>query len=217
LRIISGYAKGRKLFTPSARDNGIRPTSDRAREALFSIIGEQVQGAAVLDLFAGTGALGLEALSRGAGSVCFVDFSPSALELISQNLQICRDAFAHQQKDFAVDLLSPSSAPEDQPVPAFLIKHDLRKGLPFFSRKHQLSAGFDLIFLDPPYSQGLSHQLLQVLDTASFLHDSTLLIVEDRAKETLPPNLTNLTLVDQRKYGEAGFWFYHTLPKEALS
>ena len=215
MRIISGYAKGRKLFTPPAKGSGIRPTSDRAREALFSIIGEQVQGAAVLDLFAGTGALGLEALSRGAGSVCFVDSYPEALALISQNLQICQDALAHQQQNFAANIHDSSGTPEDRTLPAFLIKHDLRKGLPFFSRKHHFPAGFDLIFLDPPYSQGLSHQLLQVLDTSSLVHPKTLLIVEDRTKETLPSHLTNLTLVDQRKYGESGFWFYQTLPQGA--
>jgi 16S rRNA (guanine966-N2)-methyltransferase len=215
VRIISGYAKGRKLFTPPAGDNSIRPTSDRAREALFSIIGEQVQGAAVLDLFAGTGAFGCEALSRGAKSICFVDFYPSALELIGQNLQVCMDAFANHQKKLADNTLT--LATRDASGPAFLIKHDLRKGLPFFSGKRHFPSSFDLIFLDPPYSQGLSLQLLQALDTSSLLHPHALLIVEDRAKETLPPHLTSLSLVDQRKYGEAGFWFYQALPKETPS
>ncbi len=97
------------------------------------------------------------------------------------------------------------------PTPATLIKHDLRKGLPYFSKKLQSPAGFDLIFLDPPYSQGLAIQLLHALDTSSLLRKHTLLIVEERAKETLPERLTRLTLVDQRKYGEAGFWFYQPL------
>src|SRR5665648_882230 len=98
MRIISGWAKGRKLFTPPARETIIRPTSDRAREALFNIIGGQVQGASVLDLFAGTGALGIEALSRGAKNVCFVDFHPQALDLIRRNIQICMDAYDKQEK-----------------------------------------------------------------------------------------------------------------------
>lgn len=96
--------------------------------------------------------------------------------------------------------------------PVTLLKHDLRRSLPFFSEKLRSAPGFDLIFLDPPYSQGLSIQLLRALDTSALLRKQTLLILEDRAKESLPETLTKLTLVDQRKYGEAGFWFYQPLP-----
>jgi 16S rRNA (guanine966-N2)-methyltransferase len=201
LRIISGWAKGRKLFTPPARETIIRPTSDRAREALFNIIGGRVQGASVLDLFAGTGAMGIEALSRGAKNVCFVDFHPQALDLIRRNIQICMDAYDKREKGHGGSNL-------DELTPATLIKHDLRRGLPFFSSKLRSPSGFDLIFLDPPYSQGLSSQLLHALDASTLLCEHTLLIVEDRAKETLPEHLTRLTLVERRKYGEAGFWFY---------
>ncbi|MFH2124499.1 MAG: 16S rRNA (guanine(966)-N(2))-methyltransferase RsmD [Pseudomonadota bacterium] len=208
MRIISGYAKGRKLFSPPARENSIRPTSDRAREALFNIIADQIQGASVLDLFAGTGALGIEALSRGADTVCFVDYHPQALELINRNIQICRDALNKQQQPCNKD--SEGINPEG-PGPVSVIKHDLRKGLPYFSKNLQVSPGFDLIFLDPPYSQGLSLLLLRAIDTSSLLGAHTLLIVEDRAKESLPEHLTRLTLVDQRKYGEAGFWFYQPM------
>ena len=77
MRIISGHARGRQLFTPG-NSNHIRPTSDRAREALFSIIGNRVLSARVLDLYAGTGALGLEALSRGASQAVFVDYHRKA-------------------------------------------------------------------------------------------------------------------------------------------
>lgn len=211
MRIISGWAKGRKLFTPPARENIIRPTSDRAREALFNIIGDKVAGATVLDLFAGTGALGIEALSRGARNVCFVDFLPQALELISRNIQVCMDALDNQRQ---VDERSQTTINVDEFKPVTLVRHDLRRGLPFFSEKLRSAPGFDLIFLDPPYSQGLSIQLLRALDVSPLLRRQTLLIVEDRAKESLPEKLTKLTLVDQRKYGEAGFWFYQLLPDE---
>lgn len=209
MRIISGWAKGRKLFTPPARDNTIRPTSDRAREALFNIIGAQVTGATVLDLFAGTGALGVEALSRGASNVCFVDYLPQSLELISRNVQVCMDAIDKNR-----DLLEKNQSGHmpDAFKPVTLIRHDLRHGLPYFSDKLRPTPGFDLIFLDPPYSQGLSMQLLLALDTSALLREHTLLVVEDRARETLPEKLMKLTLVDQRKYGEAGFWFYQPLP-----
>ncbi len=209
MRIISGWAKGRKLFSPPARENIIRPTSDRAREALFNIIGDKVTGASVLDLFAGTGALGVEALSRGAGSVCFVDYLPQALELIHKNIQVCMDALDNQRE---ADDKRHTSMHLNAFNPVTLLKHDLRRSLPFFSEKLRSAPGFDLIFLDPPYSQGLSIQLLRALDTSALLRKQTLLILEDRAKESLPETLTKLTLVDQRKYGEAGFWFYQPLP-----
>ena len=208
MRIISGKGKGRKLFTPPARENSIRPTSDRAREAIFNIIADQVLGASVLDLFAGTGALGIEALSRGAKSVCFVDSHPQALDLISKNIQVCMNALSQQPDIHNADI---TGIQLDMPTPATLIKHDLRKSLPYFSKKLQPTPGFDLIFVDPPYSQGLAIQLLHAIDTSSLLRQQTLLIVEERAKETLPERLTRLTLVDQRKYGEAGFWFYQPL------
>ena len=105
-----------------------------------------------------------------------------------------------------------ATIPLDTVIPVTLIKHDLRRGLPYFSKKLHSTAGFDLIFLDPPYSQGLAIQLLRAIDTSSLLRQHTLLIVEERAKETLPEQLTRLALVDQRKYGEAGFWFYQPLP-----
>ena len=189
----------------------IRPTSDRAREAIFNIIADRVLGASVLDLFAGTGALGIEALSRGAQNVCFVDFHPQVLDLISRNIQVCMNALSqHPDAHNAV----PTDTHMDTPSPVTLIKHDLRRGLPYFSKKIQSPPGFDLIFLDPPYSQGLTIQLLRAIDTSSLLRQHTLLIVEERAKETLPERLTRLTQVDQRKYGEAGFWFYQPLPDQ---
>ncbi|MDO9041510.1 MAG: 16S rRNA (guanine(966)-N(2))-methyltransferase RsmD [Desulfocapsaceae bacterium] len=211
MRIISGKGKGRKLFTPPVREVIIRPTSDRAREAIFNIIADRVLGASVLDLFAGTGALGIEALSRGAQNVCFVDFHPQALDLISRNIQVCMNALS-QHPD--AHNAAPADTHMDTPSPVTLIKHDLRRGLPYFSKKIQSPPGFDLIFLDPPYSQGLTIQLLSAIDTSSLLRQHTLLIVEERAKETLPERLTRLTQVDQRKYGEAGFWFYQPLPDQ---
>ncbi len=209
MRIISGWAKGRKLIPPPAQGNLIiRPTSDRARESLFNIIAGRIQGASVLDLFAGTGALGLEALSRGAGSVCFVDYHPLSLTLIQKNVQICMDAFNHRPE---IDN-DPGSGQFLQPSPVTLIKHDLRRGLPLFPKHLPSLSGFDLIFVDPPYSQGLSSQLLHALDISSWLRQQTLLVVEERSSETLPHDLITLGLTDQRKYGDTGFWFYQPLP-----
>lgn len=208
MRIISGWAKGRKLHPPPVKGDGIRPTSDKAREAVFSIIGSRIKNAVVFDLFAGSGALGIEAMSRGASRVCFVDSHPLAIALIKENIALCMDAF---------DNLPPWYAECDRPSAppiAMTIKHDLRQGLPFLSRQVLPLGLIDLLFVDPPYSQGLSLQLLQLLDTSPLLHPQSLIVMEERKSEDLPERLSRLTLTDQRKYGEARFWFYQ--PAEHL-
>ena len=204
MRIISGYARGLRLKSPQGQ--AIRPTSDRAREALFNIISHRIQGALVLDLFAGTGALGLEALSRGARHVTFVDNSPDALVVISKNLQIF-------PKTLAIGPVKPapsngtSSEPYRQPVS--IIRYDLRKGI-FFQNTHWKSSRpcFDLIFLDPPYEKGLSLQALTYIDKHTLLAEHGLLVAEDRAETEMPEAFSTLTIMDKRKYGETGFWFY---------
>lgn len=122
LRIVAGALKGRRLTSPTW--TGLRPTSDRLRETLFNVLGQTCQGASVLDAFAGTGAVGIEALSRGAAHVMFVDHDPRALALIRQNLDRCgvTDRYTIQRMDLA------------------------RSG-PVFP------TAFDLIFLDPPYER----------------------------------------------------------------
>lgn len=191
MRIISGLARGRKLFTPG-KTKSIRPTSDRAREALFSIIGNRVVSARILDLYAGTGALGVEALSRGARQAVFVDKHHMALELIRKNCALYVQAM---EKDLSDEIV--------------IIQHDLRRDLPL---KHpqcsEESAPFDLIFLDPPYEQGLAESSLEKLDCSPLLTSTTLVIAEECSGETLPDAFTYLILTDKRRYGETGFWFY---------
>jgi 16S rRNA (guanine966-N2)-methyltransferase len=190
LRIIGGKVKGRRLQTPSkssARRTGsqlIRPTADRAREALFSIIGKEVEGAAVLDLFAGTGALGLEALSRGAQSAVFVDKSSQSTGLIKKNIDLC--GFSDK---------------------SFIIKKDLAKSLSFLE-KILPDKKFSLIFVDPPYRKTLSLKMLEELSSGIFLTSSGIVVAEDDADNELPETVGSLVLFDQRKYGETGFWFY---------
>lgn len=188
MRIISGYAKGRKLIAPPGRTQNIRPTSDRAREALFNILGTQTQGSHVLDLFAGTGALGLEALSRGAAEVVFVDFHRQSLELIQRNLQICTASDSHSQ--------------------TAILRYDLRKGLPQAPTLHDKKYKFDLIFLDPPYSLGLCLKILECLANSTILSENAIIVAEERSKEKLPESCGFLTITDQRTYGDTGFWIY---------
>jgi 16S rRNA (guanine966-N2)-methyltransferase len=187
LRIISGSARGRKLTSPPGQGLSIRPTSDRAREALFNIIGNHVEQAAVLDLFAGTGAMGLEAFSRGARSVTFIDNNRLALELIRKNIETC----------------FPSAA-----SCLTIIQHDLRRGLPLKLLQKKLLSPFDLVFLDPPYSKGLCQRILQEWDDHNLLASGGLLVAEERAKEKLALRFATLELVDNRVYGEAAFWIF---------
>jgi len=121
MRVIAGTYGGRTLKAPPG--DATRPTSDRVREALFSILGARVPGADVLDLFAGSGALGLEALSRGAGSVTFVDDAHPAIKAINANLQALSATAAVRRSD----------------------------ALRFLMHASQSAAQYDLVFLDPPY------------------------------------------------------------------
>ncbi|HIJ90032.1 MAG: 16S rRNA (guanine(966)-N(2))-methyltransferase RsmD [Desulfobulbaceae bacterium] len=192
MRIISGSARGRKLLAPGPRFGDlIRPTSDRAREAIFSILAAKVAGARVLDLFAGTGALGLEALSRGAILAVFVDAQRSVIELIERNVALC--GFTDR---------------------AMVLQRDLAKGLAFLAAK-QPAHGFDLVFLDPPYGSTLALRGLECLAAGTFLAAKAVVVLEDAAEAQYPQTLGPLTCFDRRRYGEAGFWLYHHLEAES--
>ena len=186
MRVIAGSARGRRLFSPSKQKrNLIRPTSDRAREALFNIIASHINGALILDLFAGTGALGLEALSRGAASAVFVDYHHEAVSLINKNIAACSFQ-AH----------------------SMVLKRDLAGDLSFL-RQYCPGQGFSIVFLDPPYRKDLGLKILVRLGRAGLVADSGLVIVEEDAACQLPVEVGSLSLYDQRCYGETGFWLYH--------
>jgi 16S rRNA (guanine966-N2)-methyltransferase len=189
LRITGGTAKGRRLSSPKGAAAPIRPTSDRVREALFSILGDRVAGARVLDLFAGTGSLGLEALSRGAAGAVFVDQSPQALALIRANLVHCHAA---QRAD--------------------LIKLDLGKPAGYAALARRLEPGtrFGLVFLDPPYEKKLAELALTMVETTGLLAPGGLAIAEERWKVVLPEAVGGLRLDQHRRYGETGIWLYTT-------
>lgn len=193
MRIIGGTARGRRLLTPpkstvKKTDQLIRPTADRAREALFSIIGREIEGTAVLDLYAGTGALGLEALSRSAKTAVFVDNSPQAVQLINRNIDVC--GFSDR---------------------ALVLKRDLSKGLDFLAAQLPDQA-FSIVFVDPPYRKGLAASILKEISGSILLLPDALVVVEDDALAELPNEMAELDLVDQRSYGETGFWLYRRQP-----
>ncbi len=195
MRIISGAAKGVKLAAPPARQQAnreIRPTSDRGREALFSILRPHLQRAAVLDLFAGTGALGLEALSRGAASAIFVDSNPTALNILQKNILRCLPYF-----------------PETAQIRTlhFTLPHLLLRHLPSDMTTENF-AGFQLIFADPPYGTGLSQKSAHNIASQQLLAADGILVVEERKTVSLPENFATLHLQNRRVYGEVAFHFY---------
>ncbi len=189
MRIISGTARGRKLFRPRYA-NSIRPTTDRAREALFSIIGPEIKKKTFLDLFAGTGAVGCEALSRNGRSSCFIDSSTHAIDLIKKNVT-----------------LIPNGTEK-----ATIIRHDLRKGIPEGRLVEQADVPFDIIFADPPYEKGLSAAILTSLNRCSLLAKQLLVIIEEKKDVILPEVLPRLQQVDTRTYGDSVFHFYRSRP-----
>jgi len=174
LRIIGGKLKGRKLR--SVRGTKTRPTADRTREAIFNIIAFQVRGSTVLDLFAGTGAFGIEALSRGAESAVFIDIDSQSIAVLRENLD-------------SLPLESPTR----------VIRWDLTRNL---NCLHSLSFTFNLIFMDPPYNKKLIAPALLHLHASHALENSARIIVEHSHREPVPPERLPFEIVDRRRYGK---------------
>jgi 16S rRNA (guanine966-N2)-methyltransferase len=174
LRIIGGSLRGKNLASLSG--NEIRPTADRLRESIFSIIAARVPNALVLDLFAGTGAFGIEALSRHARAAVFIDNSRAAVSVIYQNLEMCR--FLDRAR---------------------VILSDITRGL---GRIQMPQTRFDLVFMDPPYDRGLVCNGLHLLRRNPILAPGHCLVLEHSSREPLPLDLEGYLLNDQRRYGK---------------
>lgn len=190
MRIISGSARGRKLATFSGQ--AIRPTSDRVREALFSMLMSRLgtfNGKSVLDLYAGTGALGIEALSRGAKRCVFVDQSRESIGLIYKNLDHVGFTEQAQIVSGRVEVRVAQLPPER----------------------------FDLILIDPPYADpGIADFLVQVAETG-LLADEGLLCLETSTSCTLPVQAGPLQQCDQRRYGTTMISLYCQKSQEETS
>ncbi len=179
MRVISGSAKGHTL--QSVPGDTTRPITDRAKEALFSILGDWIEGAVVLDLFAGTGAVGIEALSRGAEKATLLDRNRRAVETILANLRHCR------LEEFATVQQADSFA--------FLSKY---RGDPF-----------DFIFIAPPQYQDLWRKALLAVDARpELLYDEALIVVQIHPREDAPVELQSLQEYDRRTYGSVLLIFY---------
>ena len=182
MRIIGGAARGRKLAGFRGRD--IRPTSDRTREAVFSMLLSRLgslQGIEVLDLFSGTGAFALEALSRGARGAVMVDNGGEARRLIPANLRTC--GF------------------EDR---AEFLRSDVLTALPRLRER----GPFALIFLDPPYAEGLTEPCLRTVAETGLLTEDGLLCAETAATEDIAERHGNLVLQARRRYGAAAIHLF---------
>jgi 16S rRNA (guanine966-N2)-methyltransferase len=186
LRVISGTAKGQRLFTPkrSKGVNHIRPTSDKVRESIFNIINDRFDKADVLDLYAGTGAMGIEALSRGCLSAVFVDNDADAVKLIKRNLDKC--GFSSKSSVFKGDLLKS----------------------PFFLKVSRPENGFGLIIADPPYRKGYSTKSLEIIDRFELLGKNGLVVFEEAKEVELPDVVGTLRLTDRRRYGDTAVAIY---------
>ena len=174
MRIITGKARGLKLTTPKNMD--VRPTSDRVKESLFNIIGTKIVGTRVLDLFAGTGNLGLEAWSRGAEKVVFIDESQASLQLVRSNI-----AKAKAEKETTV------------------IKGNAVKVIADLSTRGER---FDFIFCDPPYNKGLPAQIIEQVAKYDIVAPGGYLVVEHSQHEILPELPIKLEIIRSEKYGE---------------
>lgn len=169
MRITTGKYKGRNIGRPA----GIRPTQDKTRKALFDILGD-IEGLTFLELFAGSGAVGIEAASRGAQEVVFVENNPNALKALTSNTAYIKD------------------------TRYMIIAQEAERVITRLDREKKR---FDLIFLDPPYNQGLVKKTLQTLGACDILSPNGLAIAQHFQKEDLPAQPGVLSLFRQYKYG----------------
>ena len=178
MRIIAGEMRSRRLKAPEGMDT--RPTADRVKEALFSILGSKVYGARALDLYGGSGALALEALSRGAESAVIVDVSPRACAVIQENVEAlnCQGrAMLLRMKDTAA-----------------------------LTALEKRGDAFDLIFLDPPYRMSTGPVCQAILQAGLLKPEGTLII--EHSRETPPDIAPPLALLTRREYGVTGLSLY---------
>ncbi|WP_206459168.1 16S rRNA (guanine(966)-N(2))-methyltransferase RsmD [Anaerovorax sp. IOR16] len=178
MRIISGKLKGRRLYTPLNRQ--IRPTSDKVKEAIFSMIADYIgEGIVAADVFSGTGNLGLEAISRGAELVYFGDRSRESLALTRQNISYCKV--------------------EGQTV---VVSGDYKQVL------NRINDKVDVFFLDPPYHDGILTDCIQTIFELDLLAPEGIIVAEHDSKEKLPDPLAGYSILKQREYGNIAITIY---------
>ena len=183
MRVISGVLKGRRLKAPSGMTT--RPTADRIKESVFNILTGSIQDRRVLDLFAGSGALGIEALSRGAASAVFVDQAKTAISAVRSNI-----------RNLGLEARTR------------VIHWDIRKNLNCLIPER---AAFDLIFMDPPYETNAVAHTLALLVSCGALASGARVIIEHSTREPIAQPMAMLVLRDQRRFGKTLVSFMDTM------
>jgi 16S rRNA (guanine(966)-N(2))-methyltransferase RsmD len=169
----------------------LRPTSDKVRGALFSILGSQVSGSRFLDLYAGTGAVGIEALSRGASAVTFVESDPKALQLLQENLRTCQ-------------LLDRAQIRVEQAAT-------------FLDRKDWLGGPYDVLFADPPYAALGELDILIHAWRPGLFSEHAAVIIEQDSRTELPASIDHGTLVRRYVYGDTALYLYGVSSSESIA
>ncbi len=179
IRVIAGTATGRRLqLVPG---NGTRPISDRAKQALFNVLGDQIEGAAVLDLFAGTGSVGIEALSRGAASATFIERDRLVVETVQANLKV--------------------TGLGDR---ARVVRSDV-----FIYLRNDPKSGYDYIHIAPPQYKEMWIEAMNALDARpAWVNPDGLVVAQIDPLEFKPLPLQHLNLIDERRYGNTFLAFY---------
>ncbi|MBF0461017.1 MAG: 16S rRNA (guanine(966)-N(2))-methyltransferase RsmD [Magnetococcales bacterium] len=195
VRISGGLARGRLLHVPT--ETGLRPTMGRVRESLFSLLARHTHGATVLDLFAGCGLLGLEALSRGAQTAFFVDLERKAVQSIEKNVTLC--GVQSRSTVLQGDLLHSRT---------------LERVKQWVNQDPGGGRLFDLVFLDPPYRKGLVAGTLHRLEQTNLLAPGAVIVVEQEATAEPDPSVA-WPLLHNRRYGETRVILWQTAAQTA--
>ncbi len=187
MRVISGLYKGRKLHGPRGLD--LRPTGDRLKETVFNILGPGLQGSVFVDAFSGTGSIGIEALSRGAKEVVFIESGKEGVSLIRQNLQLCGVTAGFR-----------------------LLAQDIFSAFRALGRE-----GFsgDTVYLDPPYDWQPYKDLIDTLAAVSIVGPASRVILEHHRKSSIPETGTGYRLMRQVRQGDSCLSFYAVSPERS--
>lgn len=175
MRVITGSARGKRLIAPQGND--VRPTSDKVKEALFSALQFDIEGRRILDLFAGSGQLGIEALSRGAQTATFVDSSNSSIKIIKQNIE--NTGFSDISKVYSMDYNS------------------------FCAMSHDI---FDIVFLDPPYKEGLL--IPAIKSVLPLMSEYGIIVCEYPPQVEIPEEIGGFSILRTYRYGKINVTIY---------
>lgn len=177
MRIIAGEFKGRRLMTPS--DDRVRPTTDKVKEAVFSMIAAYMPGSTVVDLFAGTGNMGLEAISRGACKAYFTDIDRRSIAMVKDNVKHCKA--------------------EERSV---IICAD------YVSALGKINDKVDVIFLDPPYKPGIIEDCMNRISDRDIMVSDGIIVAEHSSRDELPEEISGFSLMKKRIYGKISISIY---------